>query len=126
LQSNISIYHSNTSNHCALDIGGVVYSSDGYLVVQNSSFSKSIANQGGVFGLLCSKTTICTYNILGNNFTQNTALDVGGAIYYNEFRPSNLLNNFYSSNQAVYGNNYGSYPYSVVISRYDKIVIASG
>ena len=45
-----------------------------------------------------------------NIFTNNSASNLGGAIYWNYYRPANVLDQMYDSNSAgVYGNDFASY-----------------
>ena len=62
-----------------------------------------------------------------NSFDYNIATVQGGAIYYNIYEPSTQLQNIYGShNIAPYGAKIAGYPYSIRITSYDQIQIASG
>lgn len=50
-----------------------------------------------------------------NNFRDNRANGIGGAVYYNLVSPTGLLENSYSGNNASYGPNYGSYPFKLAL-----------
>lgn len=56
----------------------------------------------------------------------NSAVDQGGAIYYDSFRPD-FLNDTFSSNYAVYGPNIASYPVKIIVqnSSSDDITLSN-
>ena len=56
----------------------------------------------------------CAYTIYDNWFTNNTALDAGGAIKWDDVMPSNLTNNTYLNNSAFYGPDIASYPINLI------------
>lgn len=53
----------------------------------------------------------CTFSLLGNSLTNNSAGSNGGAVYYDLYSPLGLQSNAYANNSASYGNNYASYPF---------------
>lgn len=69
----------------------------------------------------------CSFSLLKNNFTLNQAGEKGGALFYNMYSPSNLINNNYYDNRAVYGNNYASFPYKLkIMNDVNEIKTSSG
>lgn len=53
----------------------------------------------------------CKYEVANNQFVGNYAGNYGGAIYYDKFSPSNLLENNFTNNYAKYGPNFASYAF---------------
>ena len=69
----------------------------------------------------------CNFNLTKNIFGLNQAGTKGGAIFYNMYSPSNLLINEFSNNQAVYGNDYASFPYKLkIMNTFTEIQTSSG
>ncbi|CDW71406.1 UNKNOWN [Stylonychia lemnae] len=82
----------------ALIQGGSVFIQDIDALIENNTFESNLAQQhdGGALNLQCS-----TYR------------PQRGAIYYNLYSPSGLMTNSFNGNQALYGNDYGSYPFKL-------------
>ncbi|CDW90255.1 UNKNOWN [Stylonychia lemnae] len=85
------------------------------LIILNSNFSRNQAakSSGGVLYLSCSiaKDEGCQYLIENNIFSSNKANLNGGAIYYDLYCPTHLLENQFANNSAQYGQNFASYPF---------------
>ena len=55
-------------------------------------------------------TTEFYFELIDNSFTNNSAASLGGAILWNYYRPTNVLDQTYDSNSAgVYGNDFASF-----------------
>eukprot|EP00347_Sterkiella_histriomuscorum_P000895 403374110 len=61
----------------------------------------------------------CEFLVNLNDFSNNQALIKGGAIQYDLYSPSGLLNNNFLNNQAQYGQNYASYPFKLKLLNKD-------
>jgi hypothetical protein len=55
----------------------------------------------------------CNFEIRGNNFINNSAMNAGGAIFYNLYSPNGLRENIFVNNTAFYGPSIGSYPFKI-------------
>ena len=61
-----------------------------------------------------------------NTFFETTAVEQGGAIYYNKYEPQILVPNSYYSTNAPYGPNIAGYAISLRIDSYTDYVLGSG
>jgi hypothetical protein len=77
--------------------GGGVYCYDSNLNVQNSSFDENMTNPttGLCGGAICGRGYSSTNCIQYNNFVNNTARGIGGAMYFENTNP-NITDNFIS------------------------------
>lgn len=57
--------------------------------------------------------------MIQNEFSKSIAKKIGGAVFYNLYSPVDLLNNTFSENAALYGPDYGSYPFKLKILNAD-------
>jgi len=97
LISNCVFYQCNALN----SNGGAISTSDSIIIIQNNTFLRNSAIQGGALFLYCSIGTSCNYSIISNSFINNSAQIDGGAFKWKYFRPYETLN--------VYFNNYAAY-----------------
>lgn len=51
----------------------------------------------------------CSYEIKDSTMSENSAVEQGGIMKYNFYRP-NITNSIKESNFALYGDNFASYP----------------
>lgn len=51
-----------------------------------------------------------------NIFLGNMARETGGAIKIEKLVPRGLLNNTFKNNEALYGNNYGLFPWKIILT----------
>ena len=58
-------------------------------------------------------STLCDNRFSNLTFMNNHADNMGGAIYYDSYRPS-LTNITYANNSALYGQNIASYPIKII------------
>ena len=93
--------------------GGALYLEDTHININNVKFENNKAESGGAIFMGCNAYDSCSSNIEHSKFTNNTAIEQGGAIYYNFKRP-NLLSITYIGNQAMYGPNFASYPVRII------------
>ena len=95
---------------------GAIYATNHELEIRNCNFSSNRATQtnGGALDLSCPLEVRCVYEIIGNNFTNNSALVAGGAIKWDDVMPSNLTTNTYEQNTALYGPDRASYPTKII------------
>ena len=116
-ESNIALNQSTFMNLGTLTelVGGALQIVDSNLTVSRSTFSNNRGYSGAAIKLDCVAGTVCSYMIDMNNFTSNTAIESGGAIYYNMFRPV-MLSNIFDSNTAQYGKDIASYPIRIGFS----------
>lgn len=68
---------------------------------------------GGSIYFSCDTYNLCDVEISNSTFSNNTASEMGGAIYY-DFRRPTLNSNTYLNNTSEYGPNIGSYPIRIV------------
>ena len=63
--------------------------------IQNWTFEANRATKGNGGGLYltCPDVDYCNYDIYSNSFINNTALDSGGAIKWDNTMPKNLTDN---------------------------------
>ncbi|CAG9321390.1 unnamed protein product [Blepharisma stoltei] len=103
-------------------IGGALYANDLSLSISSASFieNKALTNEsfidsqiiegiGGAIKLSCLGISKCSFEIISCNFTGNMATYNGGAINWDDWKPS-LEKNYFMNNYAIYGNDYSSYP----------------
>ncbi|TNV74882.1 hypothetical protein FGO68_gene8180 [Halteria grandinella] len=113
----ISIINSQFYSNQAIHDGGAIFSQNVDLMAINNTFTDNQASgsSGGAIVASCSvqKDDVCTLEIEGNNFVNNSAAIKGGAIYYDLYSPLGLKNNSYRSNKAKYGPNYASFPFKL-------------
>ena len=89
----------------------------------NSTFSNNQAYSGGGLVLTWS-SNYAWYTVLNNvTFVNNTASVMGGAIYYDLFRP-NMTNVIFKNNTSPYGPNIASYPVKIILSDSNSTNIA--
>ena len=119
-QSNIMINSSIFESIGSSDVisGGAIQSSDSNTIINNSSFSKCHAKQGGWLALNCSLSSICRYEISNSKFSDNVADIKGGAIYYDLYRPV-LFGDLFFNNTAKYGKNIASYSIKIILKGLD-------
>jgi predicted outer membrane repeat protein len=93
--------------------GGAIFARRYNVKITDCEFHGNQAYKGGAISLAGCSPFTCESIIRDSKFTSNTALEAGGAIFY-EIRNSPLINNTstieFEDNKAHYGNNYASYP----------------
>jgi hypothetical protein len=107
-----------------------LYSGGLYLVnsnikIRNSKFFNNTASVGAAIYLDCALPHHWTTTIENSNFYGNEADIMGGAIYYNLYRPLFSTNQF--NNSAPYGQNIASYPVRIVepATNHNKIYLSN-
>jgi hypothetical protein len=94
---------------------GMIIQDNSYVIIANSSFvnldSHDIFGFKEGSGILIQNSQV---EINHTEFTNNTAENKGGAIFYGYDRPK-FMNLTFSNNIAKYGNNIGSYPIEIKI-----------
>ena len=78
------------------------------MIVDNCTFENNIAKNGGAIIVECSYLYQCSNTIQNSYFMNNTALETGGAIKYNSYKPD-FIKNTYINNTAEFGPNIASY-----------------
>ena len=109
---NSRIYRSGSSNILR---GGALLIENSNSIMQNISFKSNTAQSGGAVNIDCDTYDICQNIISNSTFSNNTAAEQGGAIFYNYRRPE-MPDIECTNNTASYGSNIGSYPVSIVNS----------
>ena len=67
---------------------------------------------GGALSFECQSSLFCTSTLINVTFEKNKAINRGGAIYYDLYRPT-MENITYIDNEAEYGPNIASYPVKI-------------
>ena len=111
LLSKSSFSNSGSTN---ITNGGAVYIHNSNITISESSFTTNLAIEGGAISFDCLTSMFCEVTISNSSFINNTAIKKGGAIAYSLFRPK-MINNTFSGNLALYGNNVGSYVTQIYI-----------
>ena len=109
---NSRIYRSGSANILQ---GGALLIENSNSIMQNISFMSNTAQSGGAVNIDCDTYDICQNIISNSTFSNNTAAEQGGAIFYNYRRPE-MPDIKFSNNTAPYGSNIGSYPVRIVNS----------
>ena len=116
--SNSTISNSGSNN---VNYGGAMYILNSNVTISNSNFMTNSASEGGAINFDCSELTFCYVSISNSSFIGNKAKK-GGAISYSLYRP-NLETNTFTGNQAVYGNNIGSYATQInILGNFNKTI----
>ena len=89
-------------------MGGAINSIDSDLTLTDTEFIENRAFMGGAIHMRCPKSSICDYELIDCTFTDNRAMQRGGAIHYYDFRPV-LSNVSFMDNTSPYGPDIGSY-----------------
>ena len=114
---NITVVNTTFYGNYALQSGGAVKIQDVNFYTERSQYQFNTADLGDGGALFLSwsieNKKKALFETSLNTFQSNQALKKGGAIYYDLFSPSQLMNNIYSNNHAQYGKNYASYPYQL-------------
>jgi hypothetical protein len=76
-------------------------------------FSNNSGETGGALYLECQQSKFWKTKIINSVFSNNTATNKGGAIYYDLYRPI-MQNNTFANNSAPYGDDIASYPVKIV------------
>ena len=112
LLQNSRIYRSGSVNRPQ---GGAMLIENSNSTMQNMTFEYNVAKSGGAIYINCDSYDICSNMISNSTFSRNTAVEQGGAIYYNYRRPD-MSNIAFSNNEASYGPDIGSYAVRIVNS----------
>ena len=94
--------------------GGALNFLNSNATISESIFSNNKAIEGGALNYDWYVTVYCSLTISNSTFIKNKAVKQGGAINYTLYRPT-LINNSYSNNTALYGNNIASYAKQIFI-----------
>ena len=113
LLQNSRIYRSGSTNKLQ---GGAMLIENSNSTIKNMTFEYNIARSGGAIYINCDSYDICRNIINGSTFSDNTAIEQGGAIYYDYRRPE-LSNITFNNNDAFHGPDIGSYPVRIVNSQ---------
>ncbi|CAI2374797.1 unnamed protein product [Moneuplotes crassus] len=92
--------------------GGAIKISNSKVTINSSLFINNTAISGGVISFHCTSQEKCSFSVANSTFIGNTALEKGGAIYY-DYQPPVNKDIVYINNTAPYGNNLASYPYCI-------------
>lgn len=96
--------------------GGALYLNSVNATFTNNTFLSNHAicnpSYGGAVEIVCGVG--CASNFTENNFTLNSALINGGALHWTSLAPL-IVNNTFTNNSAVYGNDYASYIDAIVM-----------
>lgn len=106
----LNISNSNFTNISAFGNGGAIYLEKQLFYIFICRFESNKANVGGA--IYFRNSEIIDYSqkyIYNNTFINNFAEKDGGAIYFYD-NLTNLLENFFKNNSAIYGNDIGSFP----------------
>ena len=109
---NSRIYRSGSTSK---QQGGALFIENSNSTMQNMTFLSNIAQSGGAINIDCDSYERCQNIILESTFSNNFAVEQGGAIYYNYRRPE-MSNITFNNNDASYGSDIGSYPVKIVNS----------
>jgi predicted outer membrane repeat protein len=82
--------------------------------ISHSTFelNRATTASGGAIELACEVPSPCNLSVSFSNFTSNSAVLNGGAIYWTKKEPL-LLNNTYTNNSAAYGSDFASFGVSL-------------
>ena len=120
--SQILIIYAKFLNNTA-ENGGALNVIDSNIIIAFCSFenNKAISKSGGA--ILLNNDDGISYNIsiLYCNFSSNLAKMEGGAIKYDDIKPS-LKKNIFVDNQAIYGSNVASYSIKIGFKAFTKNV----
>ena len=95
--------------------GGAILVENSDVTIFNTTFDNNTAMHGAAIAFKCTSMTLCSLNATENRFVDNTAVQEGGAIYYDYNRPE-IANNIFIDNQAQYGPDIASYPVKIVMN----------
>ena len=112
LLQNSRIYKSGSTDKLQ---GGAMLIENSNSTMKNMTFEENVAKSGGAIYINCDSYDICSNMISNSTFSDNTAIEQGGAIYYNYRRPE-MPNITFNNNDASYGPDIGSYPVRIVNS----------
>ena len=116
--SNSTISNSGSNN---VNYGDAMYILNSNVTITNSTFITNTASEGGAINYDCSELTFCYVSISNSSFICNKAKK-GGAISYSLYRRK-LETNTFTGNQAVYGNNIGSYATQInILGNFNKTI----
>ena len=103
--------------------GGALNIQNSNSTMRNMTFENNIAQTGGAIHISCDTYDICQNIISDSTFSNNFAVQQGGAINY-DFRRPDISNLEFINNQAAYGPNIASYPVRIVNSvRMDEQIV---
>ena len=117
-ESSIGMMQNSHTHHCGsadMLYGGAIYFENSNSTVFNLTLDHNTAQTGGAMHISCDTFDICQNIIYSSTFSNNTAVEQGGAINY-DFRRPELSNITFDNNQAPYGPNIASYPVRIVNS----------
>jgi predicted outer membrane repeat protein len=99
-ESNGTMRHNTEGENAA---GGGIFSSNGFLLVLNSSFTGNSASQGGAIGLWRSEGAEGLDGVIisGSQFTQNSANKAGAIYAEGEYTPFYISGSNFTENQAT-------------------------
>lgn len=92
---------------------GFIENRNSNITITNTLFSNIIARKGAAYYHTCSGRPFCRNEFINVTFENMIALDYGGAIYYDIYRPL-MTNVTFKNNTAPYGPNIASYPVKVI------------
>ena len=92
---------------------GFIENTNSNVTITNTIFYGNTARKGAAYYHSCSGRPFCRNEFINVTFENNVALEFGGAIYYDIYRPL-MTNVTFKNNSAVYGPNIASYPVKVI------------
>ncbi|CAG9312596.1 unnamed protein product [Blepharisma stoltei] len=124
--SQLIIASSNFNSNAASN-GGAVWTNNINLIVSSSIFIENRAELfqsknlkeisdglGGAIKISCQgSNVICNFNFLSNSFINNSATHNGGAINWDDSKPT-IENNIFENNKASYGPDIASFPIMMI------------
>ena len=125
-ESSIGIFKNSkisSSGSTSTLYGGALNIQNSNSTMRNMTFENNIAQTGGAIHISCDTYDICQNIISDSTFSNNFAVQQGGAISY-DFRRPDISNLEFINNQAAYGPNIASYPVRIVNSvRMDEQIV---
>jgi len=94
--------------------GGVIFIKRSSISIDNSTFTNNQAIKGGALKIEWFVSSHWVNSFTNSVFINNTAIQQGGAIAYDLYRPT-MENLTYEGNTAPYGQNVASYPIRVIM-----------
>ncbi|CAI2367995.1 unnamed protein product [Moneuplotes crassus] len=106
-----------------LQKGGALWLTQSNTTIINNDINNNRAIAGGAVNIQCKDAKNkehCKVSLISNRFHNNSAVKMGGALYYDSWRPQNKLNSFLSNN-ASYGSDIASYPVRIVLKEKENL-----
>jgi hypothetical protein len=107
--SSLEVSQSSFMHNSAASIGCIYADVQTVLIVNSTFYNNSASSDSaGAVQLDCNDPAPCALAVTSNNFSSNSAVLKGGAVYWTKQQPT-FMNNSFTHNSAVYGPDIASF-----------------